>query len=66
MSYTHVTRWLLPIIVLLALATLMFFAQLSMHSHAAAPKHNLPAVTTPATPTPVTGGGMQPDASWRS
>ncbi|HTK07138.1 MAG TPA: hypothetical protein VL485_08215 [Ktedonobacteraceae bacterium] len=67
MTYTRVTRWLLPLFVLLVLATLMLFAQLSMHSHAAAPKNTKHTVTTTVTPTttPVAGGGMTPDASWR-
>jgi hypothetical protein len=63
MTYTRVTRWLLPLFVLLVLATLMLFAQLSMHSHAAAPKNTKHTVTTTVTPTPV-AGGMTPDMYW--
>jgi hypothetical protein len=67
MSYTHIARWLMPILVLLVLATLLFFAQFAMHSHAASPIKTKPGVDVSTTATPVSGGNtITPDAQWRN
>jgi hypothetical protein len=62
MLYRRVALWFLPLFVLLVLATMMLFMQLSLHAHAAAPKHTS-TISTSSTPA---AGGVTPNVMWRS